>query len=68
MSVQIPSDAIAAELLAAESRRDGRSKAALIRDAVQERYGRHETEDPLDDWVGSIDAQPADIDAVVYGG
>jgi len=54
------------ELLAVEARREGRSKAALIRAAVRERYSEYSTEEPLDDWVGSIDAEPADIDAVVY--
>ena len=54
------------ELLAVEARREGRSKAALIRAAVREQYSEYSTEDPLDDWVGSVDVEPADIDAVVY--
>ncbi|MEA2026053.1 MAG: CopG family transcriptional regulator [Chloroflexota bacterium] len=54
------------ELLAVEARREGRSKAALIRAAVREQYSEYSTEDSLDDWVGSVDVEPADIDAVVY--
>jgi hypothetical protein len=55
------------ELLAAQANREGTSKAALIREAVRERYAEYGTEDPLDDWVGAVDAEPADIDDVVYG-
>lgn len=55
------------ELLAVEARREGTSKAALIRDAVRERYAEYGRQDPLDDWVGAVDAEPADIDDVVYG-
>ena len=54
------------ELLAVEARRDGTSKAALIREAVRERYGEYAAGDALDAWVGSVDVEPADIDAVVY--
>ena len=54
------------ELLAVEARREGTSKAALIRDAVRERYAEYGRRDPLDDWVGAVDAEPADIDDVVY--
>lgn len=55
------------ELLAVQARREGRSKAALIREAVRERYGdRDVTDDALDAWVGSVDVEPADIDTVVY--
>ncbi len=55
------------EKLAVEARREGRSKAALIRDAVSERYGAATAKDALDEWEGSVDAEPGDIDAVVYG-
>ena len=55
------------ELLAVEARREGTSKAALIREAVRERYAEYEVEDPLDDWVGSVEVESADVDAVVYG-
>jgi hypothetical protein len=60
------------DLLRVESRREGRSKAALIRAAVRERYAGYTSGgllgsgDPLDAWVGSIEAEPGDIDAVVY--
>lgn len=54
------------ELLGVQARRDGRSKAALIRQALRERYGGDLAEDALDAWIGSVDAEPADIDAVVY--
>ena len=54
------------ELLAVEARREGTSKAALIRDAVRERYAEYGRRDPLDDWVGAVDVEPADIDDVVY--
>ena len=55
------------EVLGVEARREGRSKAALIREAVRDRYGDHEIKDALDDLVGSIDDEPGDIDSVVYG-
>jgi hypothetical protein len=55
------------ETLGVVARREGRSKAALIREAVQDRYGGHEIRDALDDWVGSIDDESDDIDSVVYG-
>jgi hypothetical protein len=55
------------EMLAMQARREGTSKAALIREAVRERYADYEASDPLDDWIGSVDAQPGDIDDVVYG-
>lgn len=54
------------ELLAVEARREGRSKAALIREAVRERFAEHASGDSLDAWVGSVDAEPRDIDSVVY--
>jgi hypothetical protein len=63
--LQIYIDDESDELLARQSRREGRSKAALIRDAVRKEYGRA-AEDPLDDWAGGIDGDPGDIDEVVY--
>ena len=55
------------ELLAVAARREGTSKAALIREAVRERYAEYGTSDPLDGWVGTVDAESGDIDDVVYG-
>jgi hypothetical protein len=63
--LQIYIDDEADELLARRSRRDGRSKAALIRDAVHREYGGP-AEDPLDVWGGGIDEAPGDIDEVIY--
>lgn len=55
--------------LQAEAARAGRSKAALIREAVAARYERlgPMEEDPLTRLVGSVDADPGDVDEVVYG-
>jgi predicted transcriptional regulator len=55
------------EALTRRARRDHRSKAALIRDAVSRVYGEVPTSDPFDDWAGGIDEAPGDIDAIVYG-
>ena len=55
------------ELLAVHARREGTSKAALIRSAVRERYAEYVTDDPLDEWIGAIDAESGDVDDVVYG-
>jgi len=57
------------DALAVEAARRGVSKAALIREYVRERLvdGRERVRDPLDDLVGAIDADPGDIDEVVYG-
>ena len=57
------------DALAVEAARRGVSKAALIREYVRERLGdgRKRARDPLDDLVGAIDAEPGDIDEVVYG-
>lgn len=55
------------ELLAVEAQREGTSKAALIRSAVREQYAAYTTDDPLDEWVGTVDAESGDIDDVVYG-
>ena len=55
------------DILTVRSQREGRSKASLIREAVREQYDDDREADPLDDWVGAVDAEPGDIDAVVYG-
>lgn len=55
------------ELLATRARREGTSKAALIRSAVREQYVEYATDDPLDEWVGAVDAESGDVDEVVYG-
>jgi predicted transcriptional regulator len=70
--LQIYVDEDTDELLTREARRSRRSKAALIRDAVRDTYGVGErapaSADPIDAWIGSLDAEPGDIDAVVYDG
>ena len=59
------------ERLTHDARREGRSKAALIRDAIAARYP-HSTDasphEPLDDLVGAIEGPAGDIDALIYGG
>jgi hypothetical protein len=56
------------EALAIEAARRKTSKAALIREFVRERIGgRGSARDPMAPLVGSIDAEPGDIDEVVYG-
>ena len=54
--------------LSAEANKSGRSKAELIRESVAERFGEAARKrEPLDALVGSIDAEPGDVDEVVYG-
>ena len=58
------------EALQSESARSGKSRAALIRECVRERFrpARGRIEDPLNALVGSVDAEPVDdIDEVIYG-
>ena len=55
------------ELLAVQARREGTSKAALIRTAVREHYAEYAADDSLDAWVGALDAESGDVDDVVYG-
>lgn len=57
------------DALEAAAARTGRSKAGLIRECVASRYTplRSGEADPLDALVGSIDADPAEVDEVVYG-
>lgn len=50
-----------------EALRTRRSKAAVIRELVAEGLGKGQrVPDPVDDLIGSIDAEPGDIDDVVY--
>jgi len=55
------------DALGVRAAREGTSKAALIREFVAERLGDGQGRDPLDDLVGAVDAEPADVDDVVYG-
>jgi predicted transcriptional regulator len=57
------------EALQAEATRTGRSKAAIIRESVAARIGRRgkTPRDPITALIGSVDAEPADVDEVVYG-
>jgi Ribbon-helix-helix protein, copG family len=55
--------------LAVEAGREGKSKAALIRECVAARYLEPASPDPLDRLVGFIDGAPDDsqlVDDVVY--
>lgn len=56
------------DALAVEATRRGTSKAALIREFVRDRLGSGgRRADTLDSIVGISDAEPADVDEVVYG-
>ena len=58
------------ETLRVEAAKAGRSKAALIRECVAAEHGalrRHDL-DTLTALVGSVDADQADVDEVVYCG
>jgi hypothetical protein len=63
--IQIYIDDPTDELLARRARKEHRSKAALIRDAVRAAYGEAPS-DPFDRWVGGIDEEPGEIDEIVY--
>jgi hypothetical protein len=63
--IQIYIDDAVDEQLARRARREGRSKAALIRDAVRRAY-EPQTADPFDEWAGGVDEEPGVIDDVVY--
>ncbi|MGQ0632346.1 MAG: ribbon-helix-helix protein, CopG family [Sporichthyaceae bacterium] len=65
--LQIYIEAEADEALAAESARDGVSKAAIIRRLVAEHTGRGAAADPLDALLGAFDGESGDIDDVIYG-
>ena len=67
--LQISIDVELDDALAAEAAKRGVSKAALIREYVRDRLGDRDgrTRDPLDDLMGAIDAEPGNIDEVVYG-
>lgn len=55
------------DALAHRARRERRSKAALIRDAVRRSLGDGiRVEDPFQSWIGGSDADPAPVDEVVY--
>lgn len=59
------------EALAAEATRRGISKAQLIRDLIEQAMpsttDAATVNDPLDELVGTVDIDPADVDEVVYG-
>jgi hypothetical protein len=63
--IQIYIDDPTDELLARRARKEHRSKAALIRDAVRATYGEAAS-DPFDRWAGGIDEEPGEIDEIVY--
>jgi hypothetical protein len=67
--LQISIDVELDDALAAEAAKKGVSKAALIREYVRDRlvHGQRRARDPLDDLLGASDAEPGDIDEVVYG-
>ena len=55
------------DALAQRARRERRSKAALIRDAVRRSLGEPVlVDDPFRSWIGGSDADPAPVDEVVY--
>lgn len=56
------------EALAVEAARRQTSKAALIREYVRDRLGTAGRDrDPILRLIGDIDAEPGDVDDVVYG-
>jgi Ribbon-helix-helix protein, copG family len=55
------------EALAVEAARTRTSKAALIREYVADRLGAGGKREQLDELAGISDAEPGDIDEVVYG-
>lgn len=65
--LQIYLDESLDEELSRRSRREGTSKAALIREAVRREYGAPSGADPFDEWGGGINEVPEDIDALLYG-
>ena len=67
--IQIYIEEVVDEALQAEAARAGRSKAALIRECIAAKFNKRVPleEDPLTSLAGSVDAEPADVDEVVYG-
>ena len=56
------------DALAVEAGRRKMSKAAIIREFVQERLGGgRSSDDPMASLIGDIDQEAGDIDDVVYG-
>lgn len=65
--LQISIDEDLDEALAIEAIRTKRSKAAIIRQLVRERFGnKRATADPIARLIGDIDDEAGDIDSVVY--
>ena len=67
--IQIHIEEALDDILHAEAARRGRSKASLIRECVAERFAGPGSldQDPFTALIGAVDAEPADIDEVVYG-
>ena len=67
--IQIYIDEELDDALQAEATRTRRSKASIIRESVAARIGRREaiSKDPFTALIGSVDAEPAEIDEIVYG-
>ena len=63
--IQIYIDDAVDEALDRRARHEHRSKASLIRDAVDLAYP-DDRADPFDEWVGGIDEAAGDIDEIVY--
>jgi len=66
--IQIYIEEAVDDALQAEATRTGQSKAALIRECIAARFSERAPleEDPLTALVGTVDAEPADVDEVVY--
>lgn len=65
--LQISIDEDLDEALAIEAIRTKRSKAAIIRQLVLEKFGtKRATADPIARLIGDIDDEAGDIDSVVY--
>lgn len=65
--LQISIDEDLDEALAIEAIRTKRSKAAIIRQLVREKFGnKRAAADPIARLIGDIDDEAGDIDSVVY--
>lgn len=64
--LQIMIDEDLDEALGLEAKKQGTSKAALIRRFVRSQLGNVEDHDALSEMVGNDDFEPAPIDDVVY--